>query len=107
MLDIHIAKSFDEAMHNERVVGLDFDVHAVFFNDRLGLVTDRPQLQRMTNYYSDCTFTGDDIQALLAEIDAVSKDLTATSPHQEWLKQFSDACHSAIASGDSLFVLCD
>lgn len=107
MLDVHIAKSFDETMQNVPVVSIDFDVHATFFNDRLGLIDSRPQLQRMSNYYSDCTFKGDEIPTLLEEVTTASNSLTPTSPHQVWLKQLADACQMAKASGNSLFAVCD
>jgi len=107
MLDVHIAKSFDDAMQNKPIVRIDVDVHLAFFNDRIGLVANCSQLQRMSDHYSDCTFAGQQIQALLAEIDTVSSKITATSPHQEWLKNLRNACHSAIANGDSLFAICD
>jgi len=61
----------------------------------------------MSDHYSDCTFSGDEIPKLLSEIIAVSNAMAATSPHQEWLKQFRNACHSAIANGESLFAICD
>lgn len=107
MLDVHIAKSFDDAMQNEPIARIDFDVHLAFFNDQIGFVASCPQLQRMSDHYSDCSFAGQQILALLAEIDTVSSKITATSPHGEWLKKFRNACNSAIGNGDSLFVICD
>ena len=107
MLDVHIADSFDTATRNDPVVRIDLNVHAAFFNERITLANDCPYLERMSDYFSDCTFAGADLQALLGEIDTVSKRIMATSPHQTWIKQLHDACQTAMANGDSIFVLCD
>lgn len=107
MLDVHIAKSFDAATRNEPVVRINLDVHTAFFKNGTVLADDCPLLQRMSDYFSGCTFTGADVQLLLVEIDTVSNRIMATSPHQTWMRQLRDACETAMANGDSIFVLCD
>ena len=107
MLDIHIADSFDAATRNDPVARIDLNVHTAFFNERITLANDCPHLQRLNDHFSDCSFAGDDLQALLREIDTVSKRIMATSPHQTWMKQLHDACQTAMANGDSIFMFCD
>jgi hypothetical protein len=67
-------------------------------------VADCPQLQRMSNHYSDFTFAGEESAALLDEIIAVSEKLTPASLYQRWLKQFCEACRSAMTGDLSIFV---
>jgi len=58
----------------------------------------------MSNHYSDCTFAGEEIAVLLDEIIAAAEKLMPASPYQRWLKQFCDACRSAMTSELSKFV---
>ena len=56
MLDVHIADSFDAATRNEPIIRIDLDVYTAFFSDRIDLTETCPTLQRMNDYFSDCTF---------------------------------------------------
>lgn len=107
MLDVHIADSFDAATRNEPIIRIDLDVYTAFFSDRIDLTETCPTLQRMNDYFSDCTFAGHDLQNLVMEIDTIAQKLAPDSPHRAMITQLREACRTAINNDDSIFVLCD
>ncbi len=107
MLDVHIADSFEAASRVDPAFSIDFDVHRVLFHGGSEVTSACPTLNRIRNYYADCTFTGAEIAVLHEEVLSLLASLAADSPFRSMLVLLGDACQTAIQREHSLFFLCD
>lgn len=107
MLSVHIAISEEAAEQTHRVCGWEIDIHSGLFNDRTNETSARPMLNRMNDYFSDCSFAPDELPTLASEIDRFLMPLGPKHPYRPTLTQLRDACQKAITDGHSLFLFCD
>ena len=106
MLDIHIAKTFDQATKSARLTGIPLDEHAILFGD-LDFLADFPLILRIEDYWNDAQYSGEEIQLLSEEIDTLIEKSSASSLKPGILEKLRDACKSATESRKSIFLVAD
>ena len=105
MLDVHISNSPDDASRVEPTCSIAFDVHRTLFANLRD--SNCPLLQRMGDFYSDCTYSGTEITLLASEIDLLLPGLDQRTSHFSALQALRIACDTASDRQHSLFVFCD
>ena len=107
MLDVHSAHSEDAASKMHPVCSFEIDILSGLFQGGADMPTAYPMLNRMRDYFSDCTFAPDALPTLASEIDRFLMPLGPKHPYRPTLTQFRDACQTAITNGHSLLLFCD
>ncbi len=105
--DIHIADSFDSASRSKPLVSISLNLHAALFKHLNVSAMDRPLLNRLVDYHSDCTFSTRELQHLIFEIDTLAKTCPLTPIQHHILRQLRETCELAVTQGHSVYVLCD
>ena len=104
-LDVHIGNQLDDASVTMPLFTIGSQMHSAFF--RSDLSNGCPLLQRMDDYYSDCSFAGAEIPQLLSEIEIVCKRIPSASPYQSWMDNLRMACETAMSKKRAVFLLFD
>ena len=105
MLDVHIANSSDAASRVEPAFSFAFDVHRTLFANLRD--ANCPQLQRMHDFHSDCSYSGTEISQMARELDLLLPGMEKRTPHFSALQALRIACDTAMDRQQSLFVFCD
>lgn len=90
------ACQFEEAIHSYIFHGAEIDVYSRF-----------AYLRRMIDFYADASYSGDALDAVVADIDALLPHLSPNKQAIETMRQFRSACVAARAAGKSIFLYCD
>ena len=85
MLDVYIADSFETAARSDSDFGIDFDLHRALFHGGAKVTSSCPTLNRIQDYYADCTIAGADIALLQEEVEALLTTLATNSPFRPML----------------------
>ena len=107
MLEVHIADSFETAARTSPAFGIDFDLHRALFHGGAEVTSSCPTLNRIQDYYADCTIAGAEIALLQEEVESLLATSAPNFPFRPMLVLLRDSCQTAIQRAHSLFFLCD
>ena len=84
------------------------DVHSYIFHGAgIDVYSRYAYLRRMIDYYADASYSGDALDAVVADIDNLIPHLSSNKQAVETMRQFRSVCADARAAGKSVFLFCD
>jgi len=107
MLDIHEGQSKESSAKTAPRFQLDESVHVKVF---AGADFDKAKFRKFTkikNYYSDTSFSSEELPELIKEIDEILKHFSSDAAITRALHTFRSTCEAALQADKSLFCFAD
>lgn len=105
-LDLHIASSRRKAEKELAALSVDYPIHAALFSAVLSKPDRYAILIRMSDYYKDAAFEGNEVQDLLLEVRNASA-IVDSGPALDFALCLAELCEQALARKLNVYAFSD